>query len=107
MALLFLLLSLQASSAFAYVSTYPESESAVQTNNDTTVPIYIALIMSFGGAFNSSGTLPGVQVALDLINSEPNLLPGYSLHYTATDSQVKILKRVRCMYATRAQTMTF
>ena len=92
MAFLFLLLlSLQASIPFAYESTYPTLDAiGGETSNDTatTVPIYFALIMSFGGAFNSSGTVPGVQIALDLINSHPNLLPGYSLHYTATDSQV-------------------
>lgn len=90
MASLILLLSLQASSVCGYVHTYPHVESANETNNGSTIPIYFALIMSFGGAFNSSGTLPGVQVALDLINTHPTLLSGYSLHYTATDSQVKV-----------------
>ena len=87
--LLLLLLALQASSACAYVSTYPAAKSSLQTSGNDTVPLYIALIMSFGGEFNSSGTLPGVQVALDLINNRTDLLPGYSLHYAATDSQVK------------------
>ena len=97
MAFLFLLLvSLQASIPFAYDSTYPMLDAAAgETSNDTTtVPIYFALIMSFGGAFNSSGTVPGVQIALDLINSHPTLLPGYSLHYTATDSQVKLCQYI-------------
>ena len=51
--------------------------------------IFFALMMSFGGNFNSSGTIPGVQSALDRINSDPTLLPGYKLHYTLTDSQVR------------------
>jgi hypothetical protein len=38
----------------------------------------------FGG-----GVVPGVQYALDQINADPNLLPGYSLHYTLTDSKVQ------------------
>ena len=53
-----------------------------------TCPLFIDLLMSFGGAFTSSGVVPGIQVALDQINSEPNLLPGYTLHYTLQDTQV-------------------
>ncbi len=32
--------------------------------------------------------VPGVQVALDQINSDPTMLPGYTLHYTLVDSKV-------------------
>jgi len=52
-------------------------------------PLFFALMMSFGRIFKSSGTIPGVQAALDGINSDPTLLPGYKLHYTLTDSQVR------------------
>lgn len=90
---LLLLLLLQATSSIGYIQTYPDSDSSFQMDNQSSVPLYIGLIMSFGGAFNSSGTLPGIQVALDLINSEPGLLPGYSLRYTATDSQVNVGRR--------------
>ena len=52
-------------------------------------PIFFSLIVSFGETFNSSGVVPGVNVALDIINSnESNLLDGYSLHYILSDSQV-------------------
>ena len=52
-------------------------------------PIFFSLIVSFGESFNSSGVVPGVNVALDVINSnESNLLEGYSLHYVLSDSQV-------------------
>jgi gamma-aminobutyric acid type B receptor len=44
-------------------------------------------MLSFGGDYTSIGALPGVQIALDYINNEPSILPGYSLHYTLTDSQ--------------------
>ena len=44
--------------------------------------------MSFGGNIDSSGAIPGVRVALDRINNDSNLLPGYSLHYALSDSQV-------------------
>ena len=71
----------------SYQFVYPPEE-----DNDTRVDLYFALIMSFGfgGTSNTSGAVPGIQVALDLINNRPNLLPGYKLHYTLMDSQVHI-----------------
>ena len=66
-----------------YPGTEPSGETSVRTKS-----LYFALMMSFGGDYRSSGTIPGVQVALDQINSDPTLLPGYQLHYTLTDSQV-------------------
>ena len=51
-------------------------------------PIVFGLIISFGGNFDSSGAVAGVRVALDRINNDTNLLPGYSLHYALSDSQV-------------------
>lgn len=56
-----------------------------------TCPLFIQLMMSFGGAFTSSGIIPGIQVALDQINACPNILPGYTLHYALLDSQVSQL----------------
>lgn len=53
-----------------------------------TCPLYIGLMMSFGGEFDSSGVIPGVQLALDQINSDPTTLPGYTLHYTLRDTIV-------------------
>ena len=68
-----------------YLETYPK----VQESNDTT-PLYFGLIMSFpGGEFDSSGAIAGVRVALDRINSDPTLLPNYTLHYTLTNSSVR------------------
>ena len=71
----------------SYQPVYPPEDD---NDNDTRVDLYLALTMSFGfgGAFNSSGTVPGIQIAIDLINNQPNLLPGYKLHYTLMDSQV-------------------
>ena len=54
-----------------------------------TCPIFFQLIMSFGGSFTSSGAVPAIQLALDQINARPDLLPGYTLHYTLLDSQVR------------------
>ncbi len=36
--------------------------------------------------------VPGVEVALDQINSDPTMLPGYTLHYTLVDSQVRFTR---------------
>ena len=51
-------------------------------------PLFLAFLISFGGAYKSNGGLPGVQIALDEINRDPSMLPGYSLHYTLKDSNV-------------------
>ena len=69
-----------------YLRVYPP----VSTDEGArgTKSLYFALTMSFGGIFKSSGTIPGVEAALDVINSDPTLLPGYKLHYTLTDSLV-------------------
>ena len=60
----------------------------LENETDGHTPIVFGLIVSFGGSFNSSGAVPGVRVALDQINNKPDLLPGYSLHYALSDSQV-------------------
>ena len=67
-----------------YLHIYPPVDES-----DTRTPLYFALLQSFGGQYNGSGSVAGLQVALDRINSDPTLLPGYSLHYTLTDSQVR------------------
>ena len=67
-----------------YLDVYPPVDE-----NDTRTPLYFALLQSFGGDLNASGSVAGLQVALDRINSDPILLPGYSLHYTLTDTQVR------------------
>ena len=58
------------------------------TDNGNSVPLYFGLMLSLSGDDQSSGALAGVQAALDEINSRDDLLPGYSLHYTLTDSKV-------------------
>ena len=71
--------------ALSYIETYPP----VGIENATTKPLFVSLILSFGSGYNSSNSVPGVQLALDLINQDPRMLPGYKLHYTLTDSQVR------------------
>jgi hypothetical protein len=51
-------------------------------------PLYVALMLAFSGGFVSAPIAPGVQIALNLINADQSLLPGYTLHYTFSDSQV-------------------
>ena len=58
--------------------------------SDGQKPLVFGLIMSFGGNIDSSGVVPGVRVALDRINNDSTLLPGYSLHYALSDSHVSI-----------------
>ena len=70
-------------SQWPYLQVYPPINET-----DGRTPLYFALVLSFGGDYKSIGVLPGVQIALDYINSQPSILPGYSLHYTLTDSQV-------------------
>ena len=68
-----------------YLGIYPNVSELV------TVPLYFGLMLSLSGDDQSSGALAGVQAALDDINSRDDLLPGYSLHYTLTDSKVLVL----------------
>ena len=70
-----------------YIDIYPKlTEYASNFNNS--VPLYFGLMLSLSGNDQNSGALAGVQAALDEINSRDDLLPGYSLHYTLTDSKV-------------------
>ena len=83
-----------------YIQVYPpvdlsqDQQSCSPENSSTgTCPLYIGLIQSSiggPGGFRSIPVLPGLQLALDQINADPDLLPGYTLHYTLTDSNVSI-----------------
>ena len=72
-----------------YLQVYPGHDPSEEA---AVVPplksLYFALMMSFGGDFKTARAIPGVQAALDQINRDPTLLPGYQLHYTLIDSQV-------------------
>ena len=82
----------------SYLEVYPPGvnlsrsylDCTPEPTDNRTCPLYVALMMSFGGEYESSGVIASVQYALDQINSVPDLLPGYSLHYTLTDSQVQL-----------------
>ena len=70
-----------------YLDSYPKLADISLKNKS--IPLYFGLMLSVSGDDESSGALAGVQAALDEINSRDDLLPGYSLHYTLTDSKVK------------------
>ena len=70
-----------------YLDSYPKLADISLKNKS--IPLYFGLMLSLSGDDESSGALAGVQAALDEINSRDDLLPGYMLHYTLTDSKVK------------------
>ncbi|CAI8023404.1 Gamma-aminobutyric acid type B receptor subunit 1 [Geodia barretti] len=58
----------------------------VENGPDARTPLYFSLIQSFSGQYISVYSLPGLHMALDFINQDNTLLPGYSLHYVFTDA---------------------
>ena len=64
----------------------------LQSNAETEVvhDINILLVVSFGQfGYNSSGVIPAADIALEDINKDPDILPGYKLTYDRVrDSQV-------------------
>lgn len=59
-----------------------------ESNYPNTTKLYFGLMEPFSGGFDGSGTVPGIEVALDQINSNSSILPGYSLHYILVDGKV-------------------
>lgn len=72
---------------YPYVDITQNHSTCVVSENNT-CPLYIALMMSSGGDVDSRGVIPAVQMAIDQINSEPNMLPSYSLHYILKTTKV-------------------
>ena len=51
--------------------------------------LYFSLMVSGAAGQNTSGVVPAVERALQDINNDSSVLPGYSLHFTrVTDTQV-------------------
>ena len=72
-----------------YLDVYPDPNDSQILQGRT--PLYFSLIQSLGGPlslYDGSGSIAGVKVALDAINNDITLLPGYTLHYTFSDSKV-------------------
>ena len=84
--LLFLSLSIATKSCYSSVDFLEIYPDLADDGNNT--QLFVGFTMSFGGSYISSGGALAAQVALDQINSDPWLLPGYTLHYILTDSQV-------------------
>lgn len=62
-----------------------------QTAASQTTQLYFMYVTSKSSVFNSSGTVAAVDMALETINADPNLLPGYQLNYPELlDSEVSI-----------------
>ena len=61
----------------------------------TTALNFIFVSSLNSSSFRSAGTAPAVDLALERVNAEPSLLPGYRLQYsTLLDSQVIAFSRV-------------
>ena len=73
--------------ATTFNETYSNSSLTYLSNSTL---LYFGLMLSLSGDHQSSGALAGVQAALDEINSRDDLLSGYLLNYTLTDSKVRI-----------------
>ena len=64
--------------------------AAARAAAKTPLNLTFVLVTSYGRhGFNSSGTLPAADIALERINNRPDLLPGYNLVYdTVRNSEV-------------------
>ena len=57
------------------------------------LPLYVGLIESYDASLpddqlGAVGTVVGAEIALDHINADARMLPGYSLHFNFINSQV-------------------
>lgn len=78
-----------------YKHIYPPADitkepASCTPSENVTCPLYLAYMTTFVGDFVASGAIPGVQLALDQINDDPTILPGYRLHYVLKDTEVYI-----------------
>ena len=71
-----------------------------QTMASNTRRIYFGHITSFGDSgYNSSGAVPAVELAVEHINNNPSILPGYKLVSTPVQDsgvsfQIQLVTRV-------------
>ena len=89
----FLLLSfkLVSKTRSQYLEVYPNPDDPDVLKGRA--PLYFGLIQSLGGPgslYDGSGSVAGVKVALDRINNDTSILPGHTLHYTFSDSRVRM-----------------
>lgn len=58
---------------------------------DNRTELRILYITSFGGEYNSSGSIPAVEIAMEQINNSSDILEDYRLVYEVGDSQVGLV----------------
>ena len=67
-----------------------EPTSATATDLDKDEPVYFSLIVSSGPTLNPLGVVSAVNEALEFIENDGTILPGYSLQYSQVlDAQVR------------------
>ena len=83
---------MEAKAALLSLLLIPWGVAAAQT------PLYFSLILSFGKyGFNSSGTIPAVEIALERVD-EMQILPGYKLENSPVrDSKVSEILTSKCV----------
>ena len=70
--------------------------SASCTNSTGDKNLTFLYLTSFTGLFLTSGSIPATEMALETINSDQSLLPGYNLQFVAKDSQVLYVYYCKC-----------
>ena len=76
--------------SFFWITSETNTNTDVISSSNSTA-LYFGLMLSLSGDDQSSGALAGVQAALDEINLRDDLLPGYSLNFTPTFTNSKVL----------------
>ena len=74
------------------------------TAGDGRIPLTLGLMVSFSGSYVIKGAIPGIQLAVDIVNGG-GILPGYRLQYSLTDSKVSVTQaslpvaNIQCLYS--------
>ena len=76
--------------SFFWITSEAYSNTDVISSSNSTA-LYFGLMLSLSGDDQSSGALAGVQAAVGLINSRDDVLPGYSLNFTPTVTDSKVM----------------
>ena len=63
--------------------SFSQNSSACHPNASDTDMLHIAFFTAVSGSFVSSGAIPAVDLAIELINNNTSLLQGYTLNYTS------------------------
>ena len=79
------------------VAIYPEEDDGGSGSGDERVTsLYVGLVQSYDPTardkqLGAVGTVVGTEIALDHINADERMLPGYRLHYNFVNSQVSFI----------------